>query len=71
MRLYNALGEQIWEKLDVPGVSGSDSVSVPYEGPALQSGMIYQFRALSIGNGDTAPPPISATEDLRGVFIYK
>jgi hypothetical protein len=30
-------------------------------------GMIYQFRATSIKGG----VPISQTEDLKGVFLYK
>jgi hypothetical protein len=38
---------------------------VPYAGKTLVKGMFYQFRAVSIK--DTVP--ISATEDLRGVFI--
>lgn len=66
--VYDAYGNLVWEKLDVPGVSGSATVSVPYEGPALQSGMIYQFRGTSIKNNGT---PISRTEDLRGVFLYE
>mgnify|MGYP003512945731 CR=1 FL=1 len=33
--------------------------------PALEAGMIYQFRATSIKDG----VPISSTEDLKGVFI--
>jgi hypothetical protein len=40
-----------------------------YEGP-LETGMYYQFRVKSWrqpGNGDAAP--ISAIEDLRGVFF--
>ena len=39
-----------------------------YGGPALKAGMIYQFRATSIKNGGS---PISLTEDLKGVFVYK
>ena len=48
--------------------SGGSEVSVPYEGPALQSGLLYQFRATSIKNGGT---PLARTEDLRGVFVYQ
>jgi hypothetical protein len=66
--LYDAYGNLIWEKLDVPGVSGSATVSVPYEGPALDAGVIYQFRATSIKGGGS---PLSRTEDLRGVFLYQ
>ena len=68
IRVYDAFGTLIWEKLDVPGVSGDKTVNVPYEGPALESGMLYQFRATSIKQGGT---PISITEDLRGVFLYQ
>ena len=68
VRVFDALGNEVWTALDVPGVSGSAEVSVPYEGP-LEPGMYYQFRVTSWrqpGNGEAAP--ISATEDLRGVF---
>lgn len=58
----------VCEEVAVPGASGGKNVSVPYAGLALKSGMIYQFRALSIKNGGSA---ISATEDLKGVFSYK
>lgn len=57
--------ELIWEDTMVPGVSGSKTVEVPYGGPALSPGY-YQFRAISVKEADS---PISATEDLRGVFI--
>lgn len=66
--VFDALGNLVWEKADVPGVSGDKNVTVPYEGPALTSGMLYQFRATSIKNGGA---PISRTEDLRGVFLYR
>jgi len=68
VRVFDAYGEKIWEKLDVPGVSGEKTVTAAYEGPALLPNMIYQFRAVSIGKDGI---PISATEDLRGVFIQK
>jgi len=73
LRVYDALGNKIWEDDAVPGVSGSDTVSATYAGPALKPGMIYQFRATSIGKSSGGKPatPISQTEDLRGVFIYK
>ena len=68
IRLFDALGNNVWENLAVPSVSSGD-VSQTYAGPALQAGMIYQFRATSIKkSGETA---ISQTEDLKGVFIYK
>jgi hypothetical protein len=69
LKVYNALGDLTWETM-VPGVSGSDQVEVPYEGPALEPGMYYQFRATSFrdqGGGEILY--ISRTEDLRGVFV--
>ncbi|WP_437736792.1 hypothetical protein [Sorangium sp. So ce1335] len=65
--LFDALGEKIWENLEVPRVSGSENVTVAYDGPELVPGMIYQFRATSKKDGT----PISQTEDLKGVFLYK
>ena len=68
VRVFDAFGNEVWSDLMVPSVSGSSDVSVAYEGP-LEPGMYYQFRVLSWrepGGGDAAP--ISATEDLRGVF---
>ncbi len=66
--VYDAFGNEVWSSLEIPGVSGSDTVTVAYEGP-LDPGMYYQFRVTSWrqpGGGD--PAPISTTEDLRGVF---
>lgn len=68
VRVFDAYGNMVWEKIDIPGVSGSKTVEVDYGGPALKSGMVYQFRAVAIKNGGS---PISMTEDLRGVFLYK
>jgi hypothetical protein len=68
IRVFDALGNKVWENTAVPGVSGGEDVSVKYAGTALKSGMIYQFRAISIKNGGT---PISQTEDLKGVFEKK
>ena len=68
VRVFDALGNEVWTSLELPGVSGQDEVSVQYDGP-LDAGMYYQFRVSSWrqpGNGD--PAPISTTEDLRGVF---
>lgn len=67
--VFDAFGEQVWEVLDVPGVSGSDTVEVPYDGPTLTSGMYYQFRATSIRETPNTTTAISRTEDLRGVFV--
>ena len=68
VRVFDAFGDEVWSVLDVPGAHGVDEVTLDYEGP-LETGMYYQFRVTSWrapGGGD--PAPISATEDLRGVF---
>jgi hypothetical protein len=62
--VFDALGTEVW-KTNIPSMQGKD-VSVTYAGPALISGMYYQFRAVSI----KSTVPISATEDLKGVFIF-
>lgn len=67
LRVFDAFGELTYEALGLPRVTGSATVEHTYAGPALVSGMIYQFRVLSWRErgGRT---PISTTEDLRGVF---
>jgi hypothetical protein len=70
--VHDALGNEIWRDDMVPGVSGSATVVVPYGGPALTDGMYYRFQATSwrdSGGGDASP--ISRTEDLRGVFVFR
>jgi len=43
-----------------------------YAGPALQSGMIYQFRVVSFADSPSMGRLYrSATEDLKGVFQYQ
>jgi hypothetical protein len=72
--VFDAFGTEIWFNDNVPRVTGSPTVSVPYEGPALQSKFLYQFRAVSMRNDARQQPPvvpISATEDLRGTFIVE
>ncbi len=69
VRVFDAFGNEVWNSLQLPGVSGQDEVTVDYGGP-LDAGMYYQFRVSSWrqpGKGDAAP--ISTTEDLRGVFF--
>lgn len=68
VRVFDALGAKVWENLNVPSVSGAKTVTAMYGGPAMKTGMIYQFRATSIGKDGT---PIAQTEDLRGVFFYR
>jgi hypothetical protein len=70
VKVFDALGETVWEDAMIPGVSGSDTVDVPYGGPALVSGMYYQFRATSLRDTVDGLVPISRTEDLRGVFFF-
>ncbi|UQA58353.1 carboxypeptidase-like regulatory domain-containing protein [Polyangium aurulentum] len=75
--VYNAYGELVWCRSDdpmlkctggnIPGVSGSEKVSVQYDGP-MEPGMYYQFRATSWRAPGGEPGPASNTEDLRGVF---
>lgn len=75
--VYNAYGDRVWCLSDqmadcdgpnIPGVSGAEVVSVPYEGP-LDPGMYYQFRATSWRAPGGNAGPIATTEDLRGVFF--
>lgn len=67
--VYDAFGELVWEDLEVPGVSGQDNVEVKYDGPDLEQGMYYQFRATSFRDRPNGITAISRTEDLLGVFI--
>jgi hypothetical protein len=67
LAVFDALGNLTWETTGIVGPKGSMPVVVSYEGPALEPGMFYQFRATSIKDG----VPISATEDLRGVFVAR
>lgn len=66
--VYDAFGETVWTAEQVPGVSGSETVTLAYEGP-LDPGMFYQFRVTSWAqSGNQDPAPKSASEDLLGVF---
>jgi hypothetical protein len=58
-------GNVVWSNPQLPGASGGN-VSVPYAGPPLARGMLYQFRVTSFRKNNI---PISQTEDLRGVFL--
>ncbi|HUH03049.1 MAG TPA: hypothetical protein VML75_13725 [Kofleriaceae bacterium] len=62
IEVFDSFGERIWDS-SIAGQSGDPSLL--YEGPALQAGMYYQFRATSSKDG----VPLSRTEDLRGVFF--
>jgi hypothetical protein len=65
--VFDALGNLTWEQTGIVGPGGNAPVEVSYEGPALLAGMYYQFRATSIKDG----VPISRTEDLKGVFVFR
>lgn len=68
VRVYDAFGTEVWSDLHVPSQSGGSTVSLDYAGP-MDVGMYYQFRVTSWRSpGGKSPSPISATEDLRGVF---
>ena len=62
LELFDSRGNMVWNT-GVSKQTGGD-VTVPYGGPTLQSGALYQFRATSFHRD----VPISQTEDLRGVF---
>jgi len=69
LRVFDALGNEVWQQLDLPPVKGSKTVSVKYEGP-LDPGMYYQFRVSSWRQPSKGErTSISTTEDLRGVFF--
>ncbi len=68
--LFDALGTLTFEA-SVDGQSGNQRVTVPYTGPALTPGMIYQYRATSVKTqGAGGESAISATEDLKGTFLF-
>ena len=63
--VFDSFGNEVW-KTTIAGTSGSDP-SVVYGGPALESGMYYQFKAVSSKSGCE----LSQTEDLKGVFYLE
>ncbi|MDO8632575.1 MAG: hypothetical protein Q7R41_19000, partial [Phycisphaerales bacterium] len=69
VRVFDAFGTQVWES-EIGSVSGGASVSLSYAGPALESGMFYQFRVTSFRERSGSRSAISTTEDLKGVFFY-
>jgi hypothetical protein len=70
--VLDTFGEQVWQDLDVPNVSGSSTVTLAYGGDPLAAGY-YQFRAVSYRQAKNSATRtyISATEDLKGVFIVE
>lgn len=71
LRIYDAFGELVFENTEIPGVSGSATVTGTWDGAEPVAGMIYQFRAWSFRDGAMGRSYISATEDLEGVFLYQ
>jgi hypothetical protein len=65
--VYDALGALVWHTSGDFDPGGNKPVEVDYAGPPLAPGMIYQFRSTSLKDG----VPISRTEDLEGVFVYR
>jgi hypothetical protein len=70
--VLDTFGNQVWKDTEVPNVSGDATVTLAYGGPTLEAGY-YQFRAVSWrSNKKTGGRTyISATEDLKGVFIIE
>lgn len=71
--VFDTFGTVVWKDTAVPRVTGSANVTLDYAGPELAPGY-YQFRAVSWRDatgkkGSTGRTYISATEDLKGVFI--
>ena len=64
LEVIDSRGTRVWNDDNVARATGGN-VSLPYAGPPLASGL-YQFRVVSFRKGNI---PISATEDLRGVFL--
>jgi len=62
--LFDTMGNIVWSRLGLMAVTGQNN-SATYNGPALSSGKVYQWRAMARGNVGN---PISTTEELRGIF---
>ncbi len=69
LRVFDAFGNLIWED-ELGPTSGSATVAHAYAGSSLQMGMFYQFRVVSFRERSGVRTAISATEDLKGVFLY-
>jgi hypothetical protein len=65
VELFDAYGQRVWMNT-IAGVSGGIP-QLAYDGPALTSGMYYQFRVTSTKNQCA----LSRTEDLKGVFYMQ
>jgi hypothetical protein len=73
LEVFDAYGDRVYSDTAVPGVSGSATVTAKWAGAQPKEGMIFQFRARSYRESkkDKERRYISATEDLRGVFLWK
>ena len=69
IRVFDAFGNEIWSD-EIGPVSGSTTVTDTYAGPALETGLFYQFRAMSFRDKTGGRTAISSTEDLTGVFQF-
>jgi hypothetical protein len=67
VQVFDTFGTLVWETTGPFDQGGNKPATVTYAGPALASGMLYQFRATSLKN----TTPLSSTEDLKGVFAFK
>jgi len=57
---------------EVANVAGQSVQQHRYDGPALENGMIYQFRVISFADSPSMGRLFrSATEDLMGVFQFQ
>lgn len=70
LRVYDAYGTLLHEELDLPNVSGG-TPEYTWTDASLEPGMVYQFRVWSFRERTGGRTLISATEDLRGVFVYE
>jgi hypothetical protein len=72
LTVLDTFGEEVWKDTDVARVTGSATVTHAYGGPDLEPGY-YQFRVVSWREEKKAGARtyISATEDLRGVFVIE
>ena len=74
LTVYDALGNVVTQKSDLPPVTGGGGDSDPefiWEPEKLEPGMIYQFRVRSWRGDSWSKTYISQTEDLRGAFLYQ
>jgi hypothetical protein len=73
LTVLDTFGKEVWKDLEVARVTGSATVTHEYGGDALEPGY-YQFRVVSWREekaGTGTRTYISATEDLKGVFIIE